>query len=297
MSLSFDRRRFVAASLGAAGALAWQGRSAAHEKINSTFDGVTIGAQSYSFRDRDLDEAIVAMTKIGIGSCEMFSGHVERGHGGRDRAGREKLRQWRLSVNLAEFEVVKTKFHNAGVDLYAFNYSFREDFTDAEIERGFEMAKALGAKVITASSNVSTAKRIDPFAKKHKIRVGMHNHSRIRENEFATPDNFANARKGMSDYIAINLDIGHFVAANFDPVDYIRKEHDDIVALHIKDRKKDQGPNVPFGEGDTPIRETLQLLRESKYRIPANIEYEYKGADAVVEVAKCFGFCKAAILA
>ena len=58
---------------------------------------------------------------------------------------------------------------------------------------------------LTASSNVTTAKRIDPFAKKAKIHVGLHNHSNIKENEFATPKDFTTAMEGMSEFIAINL--------------------------------------------------------------------------------------------
>jgi L-ribulose-5-phosphate 3-epimerase UlaE len=76
----------------------------------------------------------------------------------------------------------------------------------------------------------------------------------------------------------------------------LEKEHADIVTLHIKDRKRDQGDNVPFGEGDTKIVEVLQLLREKKYPIPANIEYEYKGDDTVTEVRKCMEYCKAALV-
>jgi sugar phosphate isomerase/epimerase len=123
----------------------------------------------------------------------------------------------------------------------------------------------------------------------------MHNHSRIRENEFATPNDFERAMRG-TEYIGINLDIGHFTAAGFDAVEYLDKHHDKIVTLHIKDRKKDQGDNVEFGDGDTPIVETLHLLRSKKFRIPANIEYEYKGADTIAEVRKCFEYCKAALL-
>ena len=66
--------------------------------------------------------------------------------------------------------------------------------------------------------------------------------------------------------------------------------------MHIKDRKRDQGDNVPFGEGDTKIVEVLQLLREKKYDIPANIEYEYKGADTVAEVRRCFEYCEKALM-
>ena len=201
-----------------------------------------------------------------------------------------------MSVSLDRFEAVGKQFRDAGIDLFAYYYSFREDFTDREIERGFEMAKALGAKVITASSNVTTAKRVDPFAQKHKMRVGMHNHSLIRENEFATPADFDAARKGTSDYIAINLDIGHFTATNFDAVEYLDKHHADILTLQIKDRKRDQGDNVPFGQGDTPITEVLHLLRDKKYDIPANIEYEYEGADTIAEMHRSFQYCRDALL-
>src|SRR5262249_49179783 len=46
-------------------------------KINSKVNGVRIGIQSYSFRNLPLDDAIKAMAGIGIGECELFSGHVE----------------------------------------------------------------------------------------------------------------------------------------------------------------------------------------------------------------------------
>ena len=286
------RRDFLTAAVGlTAGAASLP----AHEGIHSVFRGVLVGAQSYSFRDRSVDEAIAGMKQIGIGSCELWSQHIARGHLGEGRPNRESLRRFRLDSDLSVWENAGRRFHEAGIEVYAFNYSFRDDFTDAEIERGFEMANALGAKCLTASSNVTTARRIDPVAKKHDLRVGMHNHSRIHENEFATPADFDAAMKGTT-HIAINLDIGHFTAAGFDPVDFLAKRKDDILTLHVKDRKKDQGDNVEFGEGDTPIVETLRLMRREKIRIPANIEYEYRGGDTVAEVKKCFEYCKAALL-
>ena len=290
--LSLNRRQFLATSAGlAAGATA----AVAHEGIHSVVQGVQIGVQSYSFRDRPIDQAVAAMHKLGLGECEMWSGHMERVEGKQQgaegkRMSREELRDWRLKADLAEFEKVGKLFKDEGIELYAYNYSFREDFTDPEIERGFEMAKALGAKVITASGNVSVSQRVDKAAQRHKMRVGMHNHSKIRENEFATPDDFERAMKGTR-YIAINLDIGHFFGAGFDPVDYLKKHHSDIVTLHIKDKNK-ADENMPFGEGATPIAECLHVLRDKKYRIPANIEYEYKGGDTVEEVGRCFEYLK-----
>jgi sugar phosphate isomerase/epimerase len=260
---------------------------AAFAKINSTFDGVTIGAQTYSFRDRSLDACIAAMKEVGLGEAELYQGHIEP----KDK---EALKAWRANPPLDEIRGVRKKFDDAGIQLYALNYSFNERFTDQEIERGFDIAKALGVKYITASSNVTTAKRIDPLAQKYKITVAMHNHSNIKPNEFARPEDFAEALAGRSKYIAINLDIGHFTAAGYDPVSYLEEHHDRIITLHIKDRKKDQGPNVPFGEGDTKIKEVLQVLKTKHYKIPANIEFEYKG-DPVEEVKKCLAYCKAAL--
>jgi len=91
--------------------------------------------------------------------------------------------------------------------------------------------------------------------------------------------------------MAINLDIGHYTAAGADPVDLLRKRHDDIIDLHIKDRKKNNGPNVLLGEGDTPVRDVLLLLRDQKWRIPANLEWEVND-DRVAAVKQAFIYCR-----
>jgi hypothetical protein len=39
----------------------------------------------------------------------------------------------------------------------------------------------------------------------------------------------------------------------------------------------------------------LALLKQNQWKIPANIEYEYKGADTVVEVKKCYQYIKDAL--
>ena len=257
-------------------------------KPNSRINGVLIGIQSYSFRDRPLDAAVQAMAEIGFSSCELWQGHVE------PKMSREPLRNWRTSVSMDFFREVRKKFYAAGIDLFAYNYSFRDDFNDEEIARGFEMAKAMGVKCLTASSNVTTAARVEPFAAKAKMLVGMHNHSNIKPNEFARPEDFEGAMQS-GPHIAVNFDLGHYVAAGYDPIAFIEKHHKRIVAVHLKDRKKNQGDNMPFGEGDTPLKEVLQLLRKKKYAIPACIEYEYKGADTMVEVRRCFDYCKKAL--
>lgn len=286
----------------------------AWSKVDSKVNGVPIGVQSYSFRDLPPEgrlEAIVKnMTNIGLGECEMYNAQAEppslnppggRGQDTPERAAarakaREELRKWRLSVSDDHFKAIRKQFEAAGLRIHAYNYSFNDSFTDDEITRGFEIAKAIGAKVITASTTVSVARRVAPFADKHKQIVAMHNHSNVKDpNEFATPESFK-AAMDLSKYFWVNLDIGHFVGADFDPIAYIQQHHARITNLHLKDRKKNQGPNMPWGEGDTPIREVLRLLRDKKYAIPAYIEYEYRGTESsAAEVTKCFDFCKRAL--
>ncbi|MGA2984624.1 MAG: sugar phosphate isomerase/epimerase [Terriglobia bacterium] len=278
---------------GCAGALVPAGKLRGATRINSVIRGVQIGAQSYSFRDRPLDACIEAFQAVGLGECELFEGHVDPpGLKG------EELKKWRLEAPLSTFKEIRKKFDDAGILLYAYNYSFRKDFSDEEIERGFQMAQAMGVKYITASSNVSVAPRVDKYAQKYKIMVGFHGHDQTSNpDEFSTPDTFARAMNGASRYIGVNLDIGHFTAAGGDPVAYITEHHAKIVTLHLKDRKKNHGDNLPFGEGETPIVPVLHLLRDKGWKIPANIEYEYgkPGMDTVAEVKKCFEYCKKAL--
>jgi sugar phosphate isomerase/epimerase len=250
---------------------------------------VTFGVQTYSFRDRSLDQAIAAMQKLGLRSCELWQAHVEpRG------LARDEMRRWRETIPLDTFHRIRDQFARASIALSAYNISIKDDFSDAEIERAFDMTTALGAPLITSSSNIATVARIAPVAERRKMLVGMHNHSRIDPNEFATAASLAGAM-AKNRYIATNLDIGHFTAANEDAVAFLKQHHGRIVMLHVKDRKRNDGPNVEPGAGDAPIAAVLRLVRDGGWPIPINLEYEYKGGDAVDEVARMLEYCRRAL--
>jgi sugar phosphate isomerase/epimerase len=275
-----------------------------------TIAGVRLGVQTFSFRELTrppggdlVDPIIAAMKECGLTECELWAPQIEPvSPGGRGatpeqaRQAREALRRWRLETPLDHFRAIRKKFEAAGITLYAFNYSPNDGYTNDEIDRGFEIARALGADIITASATLEAAKRMAPFAEKHRLVVAMHNHSNTSDpNEFATTESFATALK-MSRYFKVNLDIGHFTAANYDAVAYLRQHHADITNLHLKDRKKSQGDNTTWGTGDTPMRDVLQLLKRERWPIRAYIEYEYKGsASAVDEVKKCLAFARNAL--
>ena len=289
--------RLVAAGLlsGAAGRASRAQGGQAAPGGESRIRGVLIGVQSYSFRDRDLQGLIDGMRAVGVASCELWQGHVEpRELGGRDA--REDMRRWRQTVPLDHFRSIRERFEAAGLSLNSYNISFQDHYSDAEIDRGFEMAKTLGVPAITASAHVNSMPRIARMAAAHDMPVAVHNHSTIDANEFSSSAQFAAAvAQGDGRSITVNLDIGHFVAANHDPVAWLRDHHEQVTTLHLKDRRRNDGPNVPWGEGDAPIGEVLRMVRDEGWDIPCNIEYEYRGGDTVEEVRRCFEYSRAAL--
>lgn len=207
------------------------------------------------------------------------------GRGG-DPVAREALRKWRLEVGLDKYRAVAKKFTDAGLNFYSYNLSFNDSYTDAEIEKGLEMTKALGTRIITASSPLSVFPRVAPLAERHDVIVALHNHMN-------GPEDFAQVM-AMSKNFWVNLDAGHFFASGHDPLAYIREHHARITNLHVKDRQKNQGREMPFGEGDTPLKQVLQLVRDQKYNFPVCIEYVGPDGPAV-ELKRCFDYCKAAL--
>src|SRR5260370_9683969 len=121
------------------------------------------------------------------------------------------------------------------------------------------MAEGLGVQAISTSTTLTMAKRIAPMADDHKMTVGYHGHDATNDpNQTATLESY-DTLMGYGKYNGINLDIGHFTAANYDAVAFIKQHHDRITNLHIKDRLKNHGNNVAAcGPGEPPIKKGMQ---------------------------------------
>ena len=270
----------------------------------SKVSGVRIGAITYSYRSLKAEDIIPAMVATGIGEAEVMSNHVEALAGapaipagrGPNLEAAAALEKWRKQTTPNTFKAVRKKFEDAGISVSLLCFNLNGNVPDDLIEYSFQMAKGLGVNIMSSSSTLAIAKRVAPFADKHKIRWGGHGHDNVTDpNEFATPESFATIIS-YGKYMGVNLDIGHFTAANYDPIAFIRQNHARITNLHLKDRKKNHGPNVPWGAGETPIKEVLLLLQKEKYDLLSDIEYEYPGKDEVVtEMKRCLDFCKQAL--
>ena len=283
--------------------------------FSSKIDGVQIGAITYSFKQdvKKPDEIIPDLVKIGLNSVELMSDDGERMAGAppipnfgfgvkltpEQQAavdeGRRRRTEWRRGTTPATFEKVRKMFGDAAIHLDLLCYNMGPNITDEEIEHAFRMAQALKVHAISSTSTVAVARRVAPVADQYKIVWGGHNHTAVDDpNEFASVQSLETILS-LSKYIWVNLDIGHFTAANQDAVAFIQKNHARITNLHLKDRKRNNGPNMPWGQGDTPIKEVLLLMRQEKYPFPANIELEYPiltASNSIAEISKCLDFAR-----
>ena len=159
-----------------------------------------------------------------------------------------------------------------------------------------KVGKILGASHVTVEhpSDDAHTLRLGNLAKKNGIFIGYHGH------EQQTPTLWDTALE-QSEFNALNLDLGHYVAAgNSEPLSIVSDKHNSIKSMHLKDRQTpahDKG-NLVWGSGDTPIAEALQLMRDQKYKFPGTVELEYKipeGSNAVEEVKKCLAYCEKAL--
>ncbi len=270
------------------------------DKPNSVFNGVRIGCITYSYRGEinSAEDTLKALIEDGLSEVEMMDGPIRSytgmTGGGRGRPGQQpvappdEVRQ----AQLAKCAEMRKMYNDAGVNIHIHKTPFGQ--SDEAIDFNFQVAKALGCIGITLERSEPMAKRLAPFADKHKIWVAFHNHT----NNYPALDK-VDPILAYSPFIGFNLDVGHYFAGTkgLSPLPVLEKYHDRIVSLHMKDRTADGG-NVPWGTGGTPLKEILQLMKKEKWTFPADIEVEYKipaGSTAVAEVAKCVRYCKEAL--
>ena len=285
-----SRRTFLAgsAALGAAAMINPQKALAA--KPDSNFNGVQIGAITYSYRSMpsSAEDLLGYLVTNGLSSVELKGGPAEQ-------YARDNAEGDGMDGLMAGYTKLRKLYNDTGVNIHIVKFGNigERRMPDKTIEYYLRAAKALGAKGITREMSRPIARRLGPMADEHKVMIAFHNHTQIRNDSY-------DGDYLKHEYLGINLDIGHYMAGlNESPIPFIDRHHEKILSFHLKDRKKDEGPNMPWGEGDTPIAEVLQHVRDKKYDIHGDIEVEYpiaSSSDAVKEVGICAEYCKNALM-
>ncbi|MBE9517031.1 MAG: sugar phosphate isomerase/epimerase [Bacteroidetes bacterium] len=293
------------------------------EPINSNYGGVQIGAITYSFRSiREVDAVLQACVDAGLSSVELMGTGVEAYLGAPESTvSRRRMRasdltdeekgaiekyqkeivKWRYSDDtMDKYVKLRKKFNDAGVGIHI--YKWTAGMSDKDLDYSFKVAKTLGAIGITTEIGEENCTKVGAAAERAGMVAIFHNHYQYADEDFDVDKLLA-----LSPANRLNFDIGHYLGSTGkDPVAFIEKYHDQIASIHIKDKtaKAPEGSevkgneNMPFGQGDTPVNEVLQLIQKNNWPIYCDIELEYKvpeGSDAVKETAICREYCKLAL--
>jgi sugar phosphate isomerase/epimerase len=298
-------------------------RTWAAAKPNSVFGGVQVGINApYSFHNipGTADDILDYMLQLNLSAAELRLQPVEaylkaptpwtpppapRGGTRPPLTPEQKAEQaavaaaqqkWRLSQSMDGFKAFRKKYEDAGVLIQIVKYDGINTFTDEVVDYCFQVAKTLGAHAISCEIPVSQTERLGAFAARHKMMVGYHGHGNLTNPEAFGRLGAWEQAFTYSKYNGANVDIGHFFAATgTSPAEWIKAHHDRVTHVHIKDRKANNGPNMPFGQGDTPIKEILLMMKKEKFKFQATIEMEYpvpEGSTLLAEIAKCVRYCQ-----
>lgn len=313
--MHYSRRQFGKLALAAAPAASLL----AADKPNSRFGGVQIGVITYSYRsmpDQRAEAYLKYIVDSGVSAIELmgdpaetFAGRpAQPRRGGRGQqltaeqraemeAAQKAVKDWRLSASMDKFKALRKMYNDAGVSIYAVKI-MSTNMSDPELEYVFNVAEALGCTHTTLELPTDEAqlKRLGDMAARRKIYAAYHTHAQGSMTAFdrafeLSPGNMA------------NVDLGHYVAGGNvggTTLEFLEKHHARISSFHLKDRQTPahgEG-NLPWGTGDTPIKEILQLVKKRGWKMPGSVELEYEipeGSNPVAEVRKCVEYCKAAL--
>ena len=318
-----SRRSFISSAATAAASFAFMPSSFAftseQTKPNSKFNGVQVGAITYSWRSMpsSAQDIIKYCVEAGINSIELMGNVAEEFAGipplpprpprgsstsEQDREifqkaydeAWENQREWRLAVSMKKYKELRKLFNKAGVNIHIVKFA-PTGLSNEEIDYAFTAAKILGAKGITDEIGHKSCTVLGKYAEKHNMFAIYHNHLQPGEPGFSFDEFLSYSPNNM-----LNFDVGHYWGATGKhPNEIIERLHDRIFSIHLKDKTGKIGnppnTNMPWGEGDTPIHDILKLIQKKKWPIHCDIELEYsipENSNAQKEITKCVNYCK-----
>jgi inosose dehydratase len=274
--ISLDRRRFLGASIAALGASGLPQLLHAEEKKEDAFGGFKLGAQSYTFREFDLEPTLKRMNSLGLHYVELFQKHAP------------------LNSSPRQIEALLRLFKEYEITPMAWGVQHFSKDADAN-RKVFEFGKALGVKMFSASPTEDAFDSLDKLCEEYKIAVGIHPHGPIGKDKldrWYSAEIILKAVKDHHPLIGSCLDTGHLIRSaqlgkKLDPVQQIRVMGKRNHGLHLKDHDNERHEDVVFGKGVLDVPGVLKALREVEFTGAISIEYEAHPRNPDADVRDC----------
>jgi len=197
------------------------------------------------------------------------------------------MKDWRLSVSMDKYKAFRKMYNDAGVSMYAFKLA-DDEHVDQEYDYIWNVAATLGANHITMElptddALLQTGRRVRgeaqaadrvPYSRAGRrvwfsegaCRVALHRHQSRRWAFYGVNGTISRARHGE-----------------------VSRPDREPATLRIAKAPRAQtitkgpgggGANMPWGQGETPLKEGSAIDEKHKYKFPASIEYEYNTPEA-----------------
>jgi sugar phosphate isomerase/epimerase len=274
-----SRRQFLhtagaAVGLAAVPALLWA------EKKDDPYGGFTLGCQSYTFRNFNVEQALKHIQKLGMHYVEFYPGQT----------GQLKVdstpEQIKAMLKLCkEYDITPVCW---GVSNFSKNHDANKKL--------FELGKALGLKALSADPDPDSFDSLDKLCDEYKIAIAIHPHGPQGKklHRWYSAEKIMAAVKDHNELIGSCLDTGHLIRCAqlgevLDPAKEVlvmgKRNH----GLHLKDHNNKRDTDVVFGKdgGVLDMVALLKALHEVKFKGHLSIEYEAKPEDPSEDVAAC----------
>jgi sugar phosphate isomerase/epimerase len=278
-----DRRRFLQAGTAAAlGLAAAPALRAADEKKNDKpadpLGGFSLGVQSYTFRNFDLEPALKRIQDLGLHYVELFQKHCP------------------LNSTPEQIQAVRRMCADYGVTPVAYGVQgFGKDH-DAN-RKVFDFGKALGIRTFSASPSKDAFDSLDKCCDEYKISIAIHPHGPVGKDKldpWYAAEIIMEAVKDHHWLIGSCLDTGHLIRAaqlgkKLDPPQQVRVMGGRNFGMHLKDHDNERKTDVIFGKGALDVPAVLAALTEGRMKFQGylSIEYEANPGEPTADVRAC----------
>ena len=230
-----------------------------------------LGIAGYTFLHVPVDGAIEMMKRLAITNLSIKDFHLP------------------LDSSPDKIQSVKGQFTAAGIKIYAAGVIYMK--SNAEVDRAFDYAHALGVNLIIAAPNPELLPYTSDKVKSTGIRVAIHNHG-PEDKLYPSPVDVYNHVKDLDPGMGLCLDIGHAARAGADLVKIVTEYAPRIFDLHIKDLAVISRVAQPIvlGRGVLDIPGLMRALAGIRYAGVCSIEHEMDMNDPMPGVAESAGF-------
>ena len=197
MTSHVSRRQFLRAAGAAAGLAAMPSLLHAEKKKDDPFGGFTLGCQSYTFRNFNVEQALKRIKDLGLHYVEFYPG--QKGQLSVDSSTEQIKAMLKLCK---DYDITPVCW---GVQPFSKNHDANKKL--------FEFGKALGLKALSADPDPDSFDSLDKLCDEYKIAIAIHPHGPQgnKLHRWYSAEEIMAAVKDHNALIGSCLDTGHLI--------------------------------------------------------------------------------------